>query len=85
MAFVLPESVSHDDLLHALKGVSSPLIQEISVFDVYRGAGLPEGAKSMAIKVVLQDMHATLTDETVEPVVAQLIQAAGQTGAQLRG
>ena len=54
------------------------------MFDVYRGTGLPEGMKSMAVKVILQDMENTLTDETVEPIIGKLIDAATAAGAQLR-
>lgn len=85
LAFVLPENVSHDALLQALKRVDSPLLQEIAVFDVYRGSGVPEGMKSMALKVLLQDIEATLTDEQVEVVVAGLVQAAAEgVAAKLR-
>ena len=84
LAFVLPENVSYAELENSLKTVSSPLVQEIALFDVYRGTGLPEGMKSMAVKVVLQDMENTLTDEAVEPVMAKLVDAAAAVGAQLR-
>ncbi|KLT73477.1 phenylalanyl-tRNA synthetase subunit beta [Neisseria arctica] len=84
LAFVMPEDMKHDELIAAFDTVGSNLIQEISVFDVYRGAGLPEGMKSMAVKVLLQDMEATLTDEVIEPLMQKLIQAAACAGAQLR-
>ena len=84
LAFVLPENVSYTELESSLKTVSSPLVQEITLFDVYRGTGLPEGMKSMAVKVLLQDMENTLTDEAVEPVMAKLVDAAAAVGAQLR-
>lgn len=84
LAFVLPENVTHDALLGALRSVSNPLVQEIEVFDVYRGTGLSEDMKSMAVKVILQDAEATLTDETVEPLTAELVAAAQSAGAQLR-
>ena len=84
LAFVLPESVSHDDLLNALKGVKDKLIQDISVFDVYRGTGLSEGMKSMAVKVVLQDSEATLTDEVLEASMTRLVAAAATVEAKLR-
>ncbi|ASP18013.1 phenylalanine--tRNA ligase subunit beta [Neisseria sp. KEM232] len=84
LAFVLPENVSYAELESSLKTVSSPLVQEIALFDVYRGTGLPEGMKSMAVKVLLQDMENTLTDEAVEPVMAKLVDAAAAVGAQLR-
>ena len=84
LAFVLPENVSYAELESSLKTVSSPLVQEIALFDVYRGTGLPEGMKSMAVKVVLQDMENTLTDEAVEPVMAKLVDAAAAVGGRLR-
>ncbi|UOO80957.1 phenylalanine--tRNA ligase subunit beta [Uruburuella testudinis] len=84
LAFVMPEEMSHDALLLSLRHASGKLVREISVFDVYRGAGLPEGAKSMAVKVILQDSEATLTDETVEALMDKLIKAAESAGAQLR-
>ncbi len=84
LAFVLPEAVNHDQLLGALGSVESNLIREISVFDVYRGTGLPEGMKSIAVKVVLQDQDATLTDEAVENVVSQLLVSAERVNAKLR-
>ena len=81
---MLPESISHDDLLNALKSVKDKLIQDISVFDVYRGTGLSEGMKSMAVKVVLQDSEATLTDEVLEASMARLVAAAATVEATLR-
>ncbi|VEH88319.1 phenylalanyl-tRNA synthetase subunit beta [Neisseria animaloris] len=84
LAFVMPENMTHDDLLAVLRSVGSKLIQEISVFDVYRGTGLPEGMKSMAVKVILQDAEATLTDEVVESVMSKLVAAAEAAGTQLR-
>nr|UOP05707.1 hypothetical protein LVJ77_10835 [Conchiformibius kuhniae] len=84
LAFVLPESTAYAELEQALCSVNSPLIREIALFDLYRGAGLPENMKSMAVKILLQDDHATLTDEAVEAVVAQVLAAAETVGARLR-
>lgn len=85
LAFIVPEGMSHDELLTVLYSQANRLVQEIRIFDVYRGAGLPEGTKSMAVKVILQDMESTLTDEVVEPLMNKLIEAAAAIGAQLRG
>lgn len=84
LAFVLPEQVSFAELKTALNQVANPIIQEIELFDVYRGKGLPENHKSMAVKIILQSHDNTLTDETVEPIIQQLIEAAKQIGANLR-
>ncbi|PSJ79865.1 phenylalanine--tRNA ligase subunit beta [Neisseria iguanae] len=85
LAFVVPEHMSYDELLATLHAKANMLVQEINLFDVYRGAGLPEGTKSMAVKVILQDMENTLTDEVVESLMAKLIESATAIGAQLRG
>ncbi len=84
LAFVLPESVTSDDLLAALQAVKEPLVQEIAVFDLYRGAGLPDNHKSLAVKVMLRCDDKTLQDEEVDAVTAKLIAAAGAVGAKLR-
>ncbi|MDK4596131.1 phenylalanine--tRNA ligase subunit beta [Kingella kingae] len=84
LAFVLPENVAFADLQAALGQVNNPIIQGIELFDVYRGAGLPENHKSLAVKISLQDMNATLTDETVEPIIQELIAQAETVGAKLR-
>ncbi|SSY79967.1 phenylalanine--tRNA ligase subunit beta [Alysiella crassa] len=84
LAFVLPENVDFATLQAALWAVRSDYIQEIELFDVYRGAGLPENHKSLAVKIVLQSHDGTLNDETVEPIVQQLIESAEKIGAKLR-
>jgi len=42
------------------------------VFDVYRGAGIESGRKSVALGLILQDKDRTLTDEDADRVVAQV-------------
>jgi phenylalanyl-tRNA synthetase beta chain len=61
------------------------LIAEVRLFDVYAGAGLPEGRKSLAITVVLQPESATLTDEQIDAVSQKLVaQVTKATGGELR-
>ncbi len=56
------------------------------VFDVYRGVGVPEGHKSVAISVTLQPKERTLTDAEIEATVAKIVaEVAKKTGATLRG
>ena len=53
-AFVVDRDLPAETLLRAARGVDRQLVAEIRLFDVYEGAGLPEGKKSLAITVVLQ-------------------------------
>jgi len=55
------------------------------VFDDYRGKGVAENQKSLAIRVVMQDTERTLTDQEVEDAVQKLVDAAlRQCNASLR-
>lgn len=67
LAFVVPDSISYDELQKAVKkAVQNNLYNGCEVFDVYRGENIEKGFKSVAFRVYLQDENATLTDEIVD-------------------
>ncbi len=72
MAAVFDEAVSYQAIADALEAAKAPVVAAIGLFDVYRGADLGEGRKSLAFRVLLQDTRKTLTDAEVESAVAQL-------------
>jgi phenylalanyl-tRNA synthetase beta chain len=85
-AFVVDRDLPADALLRAARGVDRKLVSEIRLFDVYEGAGLPEGRKSLAITVILQPQERTLTDAEIETFSQRLIaQVEKATGGKLRG
>ncbi|HTC18941.1 MAG TPA: phenylalanine--tRNA ligase subunit beta, partial [Stellaceae bacterium] len=84
-AFVVDEGVPAETLLKAARGVDKKLVAEVRLFDLYRGKGLPEGRKSIAIAVTLQPETATLTDAEIEAFSAKLVAAVEKaTGGTLR-
>jgi len=61
------------------------IMQHIVLFDEYRGKGLPEGQKSLAFRVTMQDTQSTLQDESVDAAMAALAEAVHQKhGATIR-
>ena len=85
LAFVVAESAPAGDILKAALAAARALIAAADVFDVYRGAGVPEGQKSVAIAVTLQPRERTLTDAEIEAAVAKVVAEVGKkTGATLR-
>jgi phenylalanyl-tRNA synthetase beta chain len=85
-AFVVDRELPADTLLRAARGVDRKLVTEIRLFDLYEGAGLAEGKKSLAITVVLQPQERTLTDAEIEGFSQRLItQVERATGGRLRG
>jgi phenylalanyl-tRNA synthetase beta chain len=85
LAFVVAEGARAGDILKAALGADRALVASADVFDVYRGPGLPEGHKSVAIAVTLQPRERTLTDAEIEAVVARIVaEVSKKTGATLR-
>jgi phenylalanyl-tRNA synthetase beta chain len=85
MALVVANSVNSEALTASLRKAAPAFVQAVDVFDVYRGAGLPEGKKSVAIRVLMQDTERTLADTEIEGACQQMLeQATQQHGATLR-
>jgi phenylalanyl-tRNA synthetase beta chain len=61
---------------HALQEVAGELAERVQLFDIYRGAPVPEGHKSLAFHVVYRDPRATLTDKLVDETHARVTRAA---------
>ncbi|HET7297719.1 MAG TPA: phenylalanine--tRNA ligase subunit beta, partial [Burkholderiales bacterium] len=73
-------------LLEALAATRPGLVQEVRLFDLYRGQNIAEGRKSLAFRVVMQDTARTLTDAEVDAAMADLEQVLStRFGAQRRG
>ncbi|HEY4201391.1 MAG TPA: phenylalanine--tRNA ligase subunit beta [Devosiaceae bacterium] len=84
-AFVLDRAVPAATLLKAARGADKALIADVTVFDVFEGAHVGEGRKSVAIEVTLQPRDKTLTDEEIEKVSATIVAAVEKaTGGTLR-
>jgi phenylalanyl-tRNA synthetase beta chain len=85
LAFVLDVNTPAGILLAALREAALPQVQSIEVFDDYRGKGVAENLKSLAIRVVMQDTQRTLTDQEVDDAVQKLVDTAlNQCNASLR-
>ena len=84
-AFVVAQNVAAGDLVRAIAGADKALITQARVFDVYTGAGVPEGSKSVAVEVAIQPSDHTLTDAEIEGLSARIIAAAEKAvGGKLR-
>ncbi|WP_423141062.1 phenylalanine--tRNA ligase subunit beta [Parablastomonas sp. CN1-191] len=84
-AFLVPADLPAGDLLRAVRGADKAAIVGARVFDDFRGAGVPEGHKSVAIEVTLQPGDKSFTDAELKTAADKVTAAAGKLGAQLRG
>jgi len=84
-AFVVERSVKAADIVRAAASVDRKLIAGVTVFDVYEGAGIEPGKKSIAIAVTMQPREKTMTDAEIEALAGKIIaEVAKRTGGTLR-
>jgi phenylalanyl-tRNA synthetase beta chain len=83
-AFLAPDALAAGDLVRAVLGADKALIASARVFDLYRGPGVPDGHKSLALEVHIQPVDQTLTDKDIEALSARVVAAAEKLGAKLR-
>jgi phenylalanyl-tRNA synthetase beta chain len=84
-AFVVDREVSADSVARAAKMADRTLIAEVSVFDLYEGANVGEGKKSLALQVTLQPAERTLTDADIDALAGRVVAAVAKaTGGVLR-
>ncbi|MEE3649398.1 MULTISPECIES: phenylalanine--tRNA ligase subunit beta [unclassified Brenneria] len=78
IAVVVAENVPAGDIIAECKKVGANQLVGVNLFDVYRGKGVAEGYKSLAISLILQDTSRTLAEEEIAATVAQCVAALKQ-------
>jgi phenylalanyl-tRNA synthetase beta chain len=85
-AFLAERHIKAADLVRAIQSADRNLITAVTLFDIYEGAEIPPGKKSVAIAVTLQPRDKTLTDAEIDAVAGKIIaEVQNKTGATLRG
>jgi len=85
VALVVAESVAAGEVLAALRLGAGPLLESVSLFDVFTGGHVPAGQKSVAFALRFRAPDRTLTDaETAAARDAAVAEAGRVCGAQLR-
>ena len=84
-AFVLDDKVAAADVVRSAANADKVLIADVSVFDLFEGASLGAGKKSLAVEVTLQPKDKTLTDAEIEAVAAKVVAEVKRvTGGEVR-
>jgi phenylalanyl-tRNA synthetase beta chain len=76
LAVVVEEALPAGDVASVLRSAAPELTESVRLFDIYRGAPVPEGHKSLAFHVVYRDPATTLTDKRVDDIHARVSAAA---------
>jgi phenylalanyl-tRNA synthetase beta chain len=85
IAIVLDETIPSSRIREVIGTFPTDLIEEVSVFDHFRGGNIPAGKKSLAFNFVYRSKERTLRDEEVEGLHASLVKyLIEKTGGELR-
>ena len=79
-AFIVPEGVTADSLLRAVRGADKAAITSVRLFDRFKA---PEGL-SLAFEVTLQPVEKSFTEERIADISSRIVAAAEKLGARLR-
>ncbi|PLX98936.1 MAG: phenylalanine--tRNA ligase subunit beta [Desulfuromonas sp.] len=84
-AFLFDDEISAEKILTTINSARGKLVESVNLFDVYRGKGVPEDKKSIAIRVRYRSSERTLTDEEINKAHNRIVKTIEkQLGAQLR-
>ena len=84
-ALVLRKEILADEFIKTIKKESRGLIEDVNIFDIYEGEFLPDGYKSIAVKIKYYSLDHTLKDEDINPIVSNVLNALNKNfGAYLR-
>ena len=65
VAMLVPETTSHEAVLQTVKQSKAANLENVELFDVFRGQGVPDGQKSLAYAFTYRAADKTLTDADV--------------------
>ncbi|HSH95200.1 MAG TPA: hypothetical protein VK968_13695, partial [Roseimicrobium sp.] len=81
VAMLVPEAVTHEAVLQSVRQSKPANLENVELFDIFRGKNVPEGQKSMAYAFTYRGAERTLTDTEVaaahDNLVADLKQKLG--------
>ena len=85
LALLLEKNITFESVHQLAFKTEKTLLKEVNLFDVYEGKNLPEGKKSYAISILLQDETKTLTEDQIDKIMNKLIKnLENELGASLR-
>ena len=84
-AFLVPADLAADTLVRAIKGADKTSVVAARLFDVFTGAGVEDGHKSLGVEITLQPGAKSFTDAELKAIADKIVKAAAKLGATLRG
>lgn len=84
LAIVAPKTVSSEAISQVIYEKGGQYLERAFVFDVYEGAHIEEGHRSLAYNLSFRSNEGTLTDEDIQPAIDDILAALAELGCKLR-
>lgn len=84
LAFVVDATVQAGAMVRAIRQAGGAILEHVRIFDVFHLGDLPEGSRSVALRIRLRALDRTLTDDDVAATRDKCIQAMAKVGGQIR-
>ena len=73
------------DIVRAVRGADKANIVAVRVFDDFRGQGVPEGQRSLAVEVTLQPVDKSYDEAALKAIADRIVASVAKLGGSLRG
>lgn len=83
LSLVCDEEIPSGDIIEVITKTAKNL-EQVSLFDMYKGTGIPEGKKSLSYKLILRKNDKTMEAEEADKTVEKVLKALGEIGVTLR-
>lgn len=73
VAMLAPDDLPAEKIIECVRGVKAQEVEHVEIFDLYRGSGIPDGFRSLAIRVRYRSYDRTLTDDEIGVIHAKIV------------
>jgi phenylalanyl-tRNA synthetase beta chain len=84
LALVCDDELPVAEIERTIRSAGGKLLESVRLFDVYRGAQVGEGKKSVAYSLAFRSADGTLSDEQIAPVLEKIKAKLREKGCNLR-
>ena len=84
LSLVCADEIPVGDLQAAMKKAVGNILEQITLFDVYKGEQIAAGMKSVSFSIRMRSHEGTLTDEQADAAMKRVLKALKEHGATLR-
>ena len=84
LSVVCDEDIPAASLEKAIRKAVGGILENVSLFDVYRGEQIESGKKSVSYSISMRSLEGTLTDEQADKAMEKAIKELSALGAELR-